>query len=495
MSGQGKRKISRDISASSSSTSTEPTPFVEPLSYAEQQRLDTQLAMSLQAQEIQEHKGSAKIGERVPIRANTVSTPTKTVHVSTSVGSQGEIIAPAPIDPLANAHVDRGANRAHYSQLLEREITDGQANVLAIFDEINGQDAYSVESAAIGRLHEHDYLWLPDDEQLPIVHPSMVGAAETPVLFNHHLLAKTYALNKAKAPQTVDAVKFALLRVEAVKKGWVAGQREIKLQTPPTDYLQTFIADLEGLADTIDKASRASFVIPLVAEHTFRTFGHHYISGDAQMYNQRYERTLKACLASDLVNYLPPPALYHAALHWVSPARGYEVLKALRDSPRLPEALKLRMNSAPAGCALVTTNAAVLTLMKTDGVYEEFKNASKFDLDGIVKLAEDIKVDPARYHKSSYAYNVTPLNQPEKDKLSLMRALSALVATYTKAYIEAVLPNTEMAQAKALDKAADSQPMKRKQAVTYFRRLSRKVIVSLNDLFDHEAPVGNHYGE
>ncbi|KAL9064891.1 MAG: hypothetical protein Q9161_008594 [Pseudevernia consocians] len=84
---------------------------------------------------------------------------------------------------------------------------------------------------------------------------------------------------------------------------------------PPSDPIGEMTKNLKLIVDKVEKMRIAAFLIPLCAEHTFRTYGHHFISTDATNYTARYKATLKACLRSTIADILPPNVLFHTALH------------------------------------------------------------------------------------------------------------------------------------------------------------------------------------
>lgn len=234
-------------------------------------------------------------------------------------------------------------------------------------EEISGQDCYDGSVAAVGKINSDGYLILPTNFVIPNVAAADVGK---PIIYRSMTTrewAQIYIMNKAACPDQIHAVKFALLRMEAVKCGWLRAEDTYKIvrRAPPSDNecVNTLNADLRSMRDVIATTKTAAFIIPMVAEHVFRTYDHHYIINDAAAYAERYLIIFRACLLPDLANFLPPALLYHSALHWVNPGRAYEVLGAQLSTPSIPDALSLRYNAAPAGTAIITTTDAVVRAM------------------------------------------------------------------------------------------------------------------------------------
>ncbi|KAL6535688.1 hypothetical protein OROMI_027062 [Orobanche minor] len=103
----------------------------------------------------------------------------------------------------------------------------------------NHQDAYSSETQSLGRLRTTEFLILPSDLTTPEVPAKNVGTDLALNKLDPIYVFSVYALNKAVSGSTDDIqnVKFGVLRMEAVKWGWVKDRREIRaLQL----YLQRF---------------------------------------------------------------------------------------------------------------------------------------------------------------------------------------------------------------------------------------------------------------
>jgi hypothetical protein len=241
------------------------------------------------------------------------------------------------------------------------------------------------------------------------------------------------------------------------------------------------------------------FLQPLIAEHTFRTLGHHYLSGQSAEYIARYKATYASSLAADLASIFSPEIQYHNLLHWISPNRARQVLEAASDQGRIPETLILRASAAPAGFAVITTGVAVLEAMRSDGYLDELVRASKIDYELIDRVARMIKADPCRFHKFPQAYNKPPLPDELKDQLNRAKKEMTVVAAVLQGYIDAVYKNAALGRAKALMKVADENPSLRKKAQKFFKSKSKKDVVKLTDLFtaseqNHERPLAHHSG-
>lgn len=364
-------------------------------------------------------------------------------------------------------------------------LTDSERELLKELYIANGQDAFDAEAAAVGRLKQEEYLALPKDFTVPRVPPEDVGRGTVRDMFKIRDLAAIYYLNKQRAPAGENAIVYAMIRMEAVKMGWVARQKEV-MYLPfdkHADALKELVTDLAAVRSSITLYRLAAFLVPLAAEHTFRTMGHHYITGLATEYQSRYKKTLKACLADEVYNLLQPANLFHHVLHWVSPERAYNVLNAQLDTKTLPDAMVIRASAPPAGWALVTTTAAVLAAMESANVLDDIKSAFSLDLDEIEAAANYIRKDVRKWHKAYFAYNVQPPTTEELDKVNGAREIAISFAPYAQGFIEGTLRDAALGQAQALKKHSELNPVARLRSARFFRALGRKGVEKVADLF------------
>jgi hypothetical protein len=349
----------------------------------------------------------------------------------------------------------------------------------------NGQDAFDAEAAAVGRLKQEEYLALPKDLAVPRIPPSKVGTSTVREFFTAKTLAAIYSMNKARTPTGDDPVVYGMLRMEAVKIGWVNGQKEI-VYIPFDKYadaLKEFAQDLATVRTRLDLLRLAAFLVPLACEHTFRVTGHHYLTGLAADYQARYRKTFKACLGEEVMTLLQPATLFHHVLHWVSPERSYNVLSAQLTTMTLPDAMVIRSNSAPAGWAIITTTAAVLQAMASANIGEKVEEEFEGDLEEVSRAAISIKNDVRRWHKAYYAYGVAPPSQEQQRAMEDVRETAIAFAPYAQGFIEGTLKDAALGQAQALKKHAELNPVARQRAARFFRRLARTEVSEISDLF------------
>jgi hypothetical protein len=361
-------------------------------------------------------------------------------------------------------------------------LSEDKRKLLQNLLDINGQDAYSVQTAALGALRTNEYLVLPEGMFIPKTGAKKVGGPSCFSKMSVATMAQVFALNKAVAPQDEDANRFAMLRLEAVKMGWYCGQHEVRRAPPMHGAIDTFLAALGTDTLNMQTAQHAAWLVPLVAENVFKTTGHHYLTTMSADYVEKYTRILRACLADDVPGYLRPASLYHAALHWVSPARAHEVLLAQVENDRMPEAIRIRAHSAPAGTAVITTTAAVLDAMAAGNVLSEVSEAMGVNTGVITEMSAMVKAEPAKYHKLPEAFGVARASEEERANLEAVKLLAIRIAPVVQGYIDALLRDGSLGLAKALRKHAEANPLLMRRSMTYFRAISRGTATNFKEV-------------
>lgn len=357
--------------------------------------------------------------------------------------------------------------------------TDPNADFLNLLDEINGQDAYSVEAEALGKLKADEYLRIPRG----LIATAAKDVGKGIKVVNHNIFSQIYAYNKFEHIPDRYRVRFALLRAMAVSMGWYDEQRETTEVDMDDELSAVFLADQAIIVDELANARKFAFLTPFIAEYIFRTTGHHYLDSMARDYEDKYARLANACLAATLSSYLPPNLMYHEVLHWVSPARVRQVIEARGKDGGIPDAVLIRKNAAPAGTAVVTTTSAVLDAMAGSGVKAEFEQHGGFNLDKIQTAAQAIRESPTKFHKAHYAYGVPGLTAAEATMLDEAAKEAIKFAPYAKGFIAAMFGDAALGRARVLDKHAELDPVAKKRATALFRKVSKTVVNQVADLF------------
>lgn len=363
-------------------------------------------------------------------------------------------------------------------------MSDAQQQLISELVEINGQDSYDSLTAGIGKLKQDEFLVLPHGFQISDVRPEDVGKPIAHRRIPISDWADIYALNKAVAPPGADAMIFGLLRLEAVKCGWLSSRylKEVRSDSPPADSLVQLADDMRTLRDKAADIKTASFILPMAAEHTFRTMGHHFITTDSSNYVQRYTDTFRACLYPQIAGMLPPPVLYHTALHWVGPGRVRSVIEAQADTQAVPDAIKIRMNAAPAGTAILTTTAAIIDAMAAVNLDQAFERYGNFGLQAIRDVTARVKASPCKYHKAYFAYGIARASNDELNQLDWGKKAAEQFAPYAQAFIDTYMKDAALGKARAIKKHADNNPIQYRRSMTLFRAIMRAKVTSVEDL-------------
>lgn len=355
--------------------------------------------------------------------------------------------------------------------------------------EINGQDSYSTAAIALGKVPRETTLALPKSWVRPTVSAELVGSEEIAVSFSLADIAQLYALNLTRCSSQVASVRLAqaILRVEAIKAGYVDVQNQQEIiflpDLPESEALNILGADIAEINSKVQTAKIAGYIVPIVAEHVFRTTGHHFLTGDAPGYMSRYQRTLNSCLTGEVAIYMEPGHLFHEALHWVTPRRSRQVLAAQLTSKLMPDAMKIRYDAAPAGTAIVTTTMAVLNAMDGVSLKTAFALKGHFDFSKIDEVCKRIRLNPVKYHKSAFAYGQAYVTGEELAHFESAKEVAVKFAPIAQAFISTYLKDSAMNEAKALKKYAADNPVMEKRAEKLFREIGRKDVVSIESLF------------
>lgn len=356
-------------------------------------------------------------------------------------------------------------------------------DLLSFLEDMNGQDAYNATGAARGALSRAHYLKLPIGHGITEVPISEVGVFADGAAFPHALSAQIYALNKAAFGTDERAMKIALIRVYMVRCGWLSGTYEVEEVAPLADAVTTMSTDLPTLKRFDDAARRLALLLPLAAEHTFRTMGHHYITAMGVEYTAKYQRFFNACVMPELTNFLPAEDLFHTTAHWVPLTRSLAVAKAPNTNSILPDAVKVRSSSAPAGTALIATTVAVLEAMDGAGLATALEEASGISIAEIEAVVAAIKSEPAKYHTIPSAYGAPTPTAAEAATVAAVKSTCARIAPVVQGFLDALPTGSSLSSAKALAKHADVNPMLRKKAKVFFKEIGVTKAANMAELF------------
>lgn len=357
------------------------------------------------------------------------------------------------------------------------------ANVLAFLNEINGQDTYDAQAVSIGKLDRIHHLKVPRGFLPNDTDPGRIGLIDARPNWTNTLYAQIYAMNKPVFGSENEQIRGALLRVELVKAGWYTSNYEVTMEDPPANYSQIFETDLEAISRVRGEAARLAILLPLAAEHTFRTMGHHYITGLSADYMRKYANFFNAATEGALVNYLPPDILFHRVAHWVSLSLALRVVNAPAQVAKLPNAVRIRGTAAPAGTAIIATSTAILDAMQSTGLGAAVERASGANVAELRRVANAIKLAPASYHTIPSAYDARAVDGNALEMFNRAKETAQKLAPVLQGFVDSLPRNSQLSGARALIKHADTNPLFRKRARVFFSEVGKSKARNVDELF------------
>lgn len=348
---------------------------------------------------------------------------------------------------------------------------------------VNGTDAYNSATVAMGKLDIAEYLRVPIGFKVSTFNAYTTGQIHTNNAMGAGEFEQIYALNKEAFGTDERAIKIGLLRALAVRVGWLTGTYEVKEVAAHPDPVSVVEKDLVTIKRIYPTAVKLAALLPLASEFVFRTMGHHYLTGLSPEYDAKYQKFFNACVEPNLTAYLSPADLYHKTLHWVSLVEAAEVSRNSDASIWLPNAVVIRTSSAPAGTAIIATSVAILAAMDGTGLKQALKEASGAKIDELEAVAVTIASDPGKYHTIPVAYGKTAPTGDAKLKFDLAKAEAIKLAPVLQGFLDALPNSSSLAQARALAKHADANPLLRKRAKVFFKEIGTAKAGNMVELF------------
>lgn len=361
-----------------------------------------------------------------------------------------------------------------YDPIVDEQLVD-------FLNDINGTDTYNSTSLAKGKLDSSHYLKIPLGFQRRVFSETGISVTPEESVYENDELAQIYVLNKEIFGNDERAIKIALLRMMAVKAGWRVGHYEVVEVASAVNANDVMALDLPVIKRFIDQASKLATLLPMVAEVVFRTMGHHYLTGLDGDYSAKYQRIFNACVEPDLTSYLPNADLYHTALHWVDLKDSFQVASNPSNISWLPRAIVIRTGSAPAGTALVCTSSAVLNAMDGAGLKDSLVVACGLPVGELETVVASIRAAPLTYHTIPHAYRVT--SSTSSEEFEKAKATAMKLAPVLQGFLDALPNSASLAQARALSKHADANPLMRRRAKVFFREAGTTKATDMGELF------------
>lgn len=360
--------------------------------------------------------------------------------------------------------------------------------LLTLLWEVNGSESYNPSTVAVAGAFRGAHIVIPNDVRQMYAHEEAVGNPRVSLSPGIGDIAAVYYANQSVAPKGIDAKLFGLMRMEAWKIGWVGDDSQVSVCDPVDANLamESFLEALKAHKDRLASVKLAAWIVPLCSEFVFRTQGHHYLSGNATEFQEKYGRILSACLVPEIANLAPAEVLYHAAFHWIGPARIRSVVLAQSGTVAIPDAIKIRINAAPAGSAIICSTVKVLEAMGS--LRQELEDASGVKTKGIFDLDAKIRDDPTRYHKAYFVYGAHALNDGELKTYDVEASKCKQLAPALEGFIRAYFRQGDLGQVKVFAKHASANPVRTKKCANYYKGKSQDVGDSLGEIFGKIIP-------
>lgn len=353
-------------------------------------------------------------------------------------------------------------------------------------DEVNGQDAYDVELAAIRRAKPSEYLVISEElaARAKAITADQVGTFCLPL--SHADKVLHLALNIRALGNTPGNWKIAAVRLFLIEHGYLrladrgaqyhVTHDEVRITASrPTAAQLTEAAKWFISAEAknfLIKAKVLGLVAPIMASDVFLRTGHHYITGAT--YDENYNRLFDAATLAELKGIMAYEDLFHVAIHWIGPYTMRLAWSNLKDTTSIPNTFNTRFDAAPAGSALVTTTKAVLDALSTLGCFESVRELYGDSIDAVRTLEPVIKKSSTRYFDLSYLFGQEPLSAAEKTTLEVTKQHAVRLAPICKAFLSTVGRDTNMSKARVLDKHAEQNQGVRSIAEKWFKNYMTK---------------------
>jgi hypothetical protein len=346
-------------------------------------------------------------------------------------------------------------------KFFSRELAERLSNEI---HDLNGELFYHSISATAG--------WLPESEFLVVRQSTALAQSVETVdkVGSLHFMDSddfmiTMALNYDKLAHLENTVriKVAYFRSMLVTKGifnssgkaFNVTHDEIEFAvSPPSDLscelCSNYIADK---TKEIEREAIAELVVlaPAMASIQFIKTNHHYL--DNSDYRAAYDRHFRSSVKEHLKNVIPYNYLFHTAIHWMGPNAMFHYSLTMKEVNALPDGILLKLNAAPAGCALITTSAAVLRTMSILPFYVDMEEAHGSKLTKIKTSATEILKDPLKYHLHAELFGLPKV----RDTVIFHEAYEAAkaVSPFTQAFLDVFGKDSPLGEARAIAKHAD----------------------------------------
>lgn len=205
-----------------------------------------------------------------------------------------------------------------------------------------------------------------------------------------------------------------------------------------------------------------------MSEYFFRTRGHHYKPEYEELMKKMYKSGFEG--GDEIPATLDFKEVFHTAIH----PFGVQQLPVMAFHfglcAKLGNSFLLRFEAAPNGLAVITTAAAALNCLRTEGWYSAFEKSMADSVGLVLALSEQILDNKYQCHMSANLYGTDRMTEVvvggKTMKLDDAKSSAAPVATVVEGFIaylniqvnEKKINSFSLKNAKALQKHADNNP-------------------------------------
>jgi hypothetical protein len=364
------------------------------------------------------------------------------------------------------------------------KISEALAAIKDMLQRVNGLDVFTPESTPDGYLSKRRAMRIPRSlfDTVTTFDANKIGISGSIADDQDYVLriaAVNYrALHEDNHPK---APLVAILRaVIAVQKFWPEGsdiedgdmrrgrycrKNEIILVDDDEDVdltddgvvvnMRTGLNELTTAFANIDEEELQAMMrlLPIFASNEFQKTNHHYVDNDT--YREAYRRHFKSAQLDKLESKYNAQNIIYDAVHWLGPwnMERYKVNLLATKESSIPRGIKIKMFPAPAGTALITTQAAVwraiLIYPGTEGL--SVKYAKELRL--LNEMNNTIRQSRLDFHVFSVLYG-SPGRLEENAVKDAMNAAASLAAI-AQGFLETIAVDSDLGKAKSLKKHAE----------------------------------------
>lgn len=246
------------------------------------------------------------------------------------------------------------------------------------------------------------------------------------------------------------------LRMQLVAQGYyrgTVGSRHVLIDEVVVNPNAIGVANIPGAFLPINLHVKRSLPAYIGAvAHVFRVRGHHWQDG----YQELYDRLARACVLENAPDNSRPPweHIARTAVHSFGVASLEQYMDVLGEEGRLPGAMVIRRDAAPAGTALIASSAAVISAMRSEPWYEQFDAVAHDLASAVTNATTQIRAQPLAFSRLHQLYG---MEVPDYSLIQAQEAAAAL-APITQGFINSLPATSPLRNIRAIQNFAMNNP-------------------------------------